>query len=559
MPILKTDVVLIRAAFTSAIYSGVYKTNYKIGEKKVDPPFALMQLSAALIKNNLSVKIIDGEVNNYSLVETVDEVVKLNPLYVGITSTTPEMFGAITHLKEVKKKLPNVKTVFGGAHATHVPWEIIEAFPEIDFVVMYEGEKSLVAICTEQKEKLLEYTNNAKFLFEQNKIPNILFSDKILLGPTQSREELELNFAARSEEIISLENYKATDPSFGLMYSDSIETARGCPFGCTFCSSARSGIRVRSVENVLDELEQMFLLRSHSNRKLLVTFLDDTLTFNRERAAAIFEGILNRNLSIHFRAFTRANTIHTKAGRAEDLEFIKLMMRAGSTALSFGIESGSEQIHQGMNKGVKLEDYEEAYRLMELAGFKERRGSFIVGHPNETIYTIKESIQFAKKLKLNRVGVNIMMPYPGTSTYNKARLGEGIYFEKEAKNSSNYKRWGSSIVTTPTLSQEALVYWQKRFLTEVALSKPALKFTMQNVLNGNYSAYYHQPTISAVKSIGKLLHPIPNFKKPDHSNYNPNDFGLNHISKNDCIKALNLMYNTSFSTHKKQLIAVQQS
>jgi anaerobic magnesium-protoporphyrin IX monomethyl ester cyclase len=540
------DLVLIRPAFTEAIYSGVYKTKYKVGLKKVDPPMQLMLLASAVKFAGLSVKIIDAEVNNLSTAQILEEVIKLNPLYVGITSTTPEMHNAINIIKSIKDILPNTITIFGGAHATHVPWEIIDKFPNIDFVVVYEGEKALAAICSNNSSKIEEYKNNAEILFETCKVPLSLRSRKILLGECQSTTDLENNIADRQPETISMEHYMATDPDFGLLQSDSIETARGCPYGCSFCSSARSGLAVKSVQNVLDELLLIYEMRKKSNKKILVTFLDDTLTFNRERAAQIFEGMLSKKINVNFRAFTRANTIFTKAGMAEDLEFTKLMMKAGSTALSFGVETGSETINKGLNKGVNLEDYVGAYHILQLAGFRERRGSFIVGHPFETESTIVESIKFAKKIGLNRIGVNIMTPYPGTETYNSAREGKGLYFEKEALDTSNYKRWGHSIVSTPALSSQALVYWQKRFLAEIALSSAGMKFFGLNLIRGNFSAYYHQPTISALKSIGKL-YPTPTFEKPDHSNYNPEDFGQNHLTKNDCIRVLNKIYNMSFS------------
>jgi len=540
------DLVLIRPAFTEAIYSGVYRTKYKVGLKKVDPPMQLMLLASAVKLKGLSVKILDAEISNLSTPQILEEVIKLQPSFIGITSTTPEMHDAVSIIKNIKEVLPNTVTIFGGAHATHVPWEITSQFPEIDYVVVYEGEKALAAICSNDLSKIEEYKKNAQILLETCNVPQKLRSAKILLGECQSTNDLENNIADRSEETITMANYMATDPDFGLLQSDSIETARGCPYGCSFCSSARSGLAIKSVQSVLDELSKIYAQRKNLNKKILITFLDDTLTFNRDRAAQIFEGMLSRNINVNFRAFTRANTIFTKAGLGEDLEFTKLMMKAGSTALSFGVETGSESINQSLNKGVNLEDYIGAYHILQLAGFRERRGSFIVGHPFETEFTIRESIKFAKKIGLNRIGVNIMTPYPGTETYNNAREGKGLYFENEALDTSNYKRWGHSIVSTPSLSPQALVYWQKRFLAEIALSKAGMKFFGLNLIKGNFSSYYHQPTISAIKSYYKLKK-VPNFATPNHSNFNPENFGESHITKNDCIRVLNKIYNMSFS------------
>jgi len=178
---------------------------------------------------------------------------------------------------------------------------------------------------------------------------------------------------------------------------------------------------------------------------------------------------------------------------------------------------------------------------------EERRGSFIIGHPNETEQSIRDSINFAIELNIHRASVNIMTPYPGTKVYDQARQGQGLYFENGATDFSNFKRWGNSVVSTDELTPEALQYWHKRFLAEVYSTSTSLKHSAKEFISGNRSHFFHRPVIKGVRdrwdSIrkGEWQTP-PKFVKPDHSDYHSDYWGAAHITKTDCLSALKSLY-----------------
>ncbi len=304
---------------------------------------------------------------------------------------------------------------------------------------------------------------------------------------------------------------------------------------------------MRSVESVLEELTVLQRQFRKSREPGLVLFLDDTLTVSRPRAIRLFEGIQRLGLRMHFSGFTRANTIATSNGRKADLAFASLMKNIGFRSISFGIETGSEAISQRMNKGVTLDHYRRAYEILESVDFEERRGSFIIGHPYETAQSIQESIAFAKELRIHRLGVNIMTPYPGTEAFESARRGSGLYFEPAANNYDNYRRWGKSVVSTDALSAEALEYWHRRFLTDVYSSWNCVRHGLRELGRGNASAFYHRPVVDALtrrlkmKVLGSWRH-VPDFGERDHSGYNPSDWGQAHITKQDCLNFLKRRY-----------------
>ena len=207
-------------------------------------------------------------------------IIHENPDIVGVTGTTPEYQSVMTLLRRIKKTIPGVKTVVGGAHATHVPWVFVDDCEELDYVVIYEGEKSMVAIAQGDKDALQEYSNNAQRLLRKvNLQAPERYQGRVILGPNQTTEDLERIRPLRILPFIDMSPYRYVDPEFGLVQTESIETARGCPFGCAFCSSARSGLGMRSIDNVLEELDLLDRQFKAKDRKGFVIFLDDTLTF----------------------------------------------------------------------------------------------------------------------------------------------------------------------------------------------------------------------------------------------------------------------------------------
>ena len=86
----RTKVVLIRPPYSYEIYKSTYKNRYKVADKWVSAPLPIMYLGAAVVDVGADVRMIDGEVDNLSLEELVEQAIALNPDIVGITGTTPE-------------------------------------------------------------------------------------------------------------------------------------------------------------------------------------------------------------------------------------------------------------------------------------------------------------------------------------------------------------------------------------------------------------------------------------------------------------------------------------
>ncbi|MDD5005698.1 MAG: radical SAM protein [Candidatus Omnitrophica bacterium] len=456
--LVDNKIVLIRPSYSN-IYEGIYRKIPK--NREIRPPLGLLSLAGSLEKEGFNVTIIDGEPFLLNSEEIAEEALHHNPSFVGITSTTPEYHIALEIAEFIKNRNSKITIVFGGAHVSALPEEsLAEAKGIIDYIVTGEGEQAIVYICKNKpKEKILHFP---------------------LIG--------NLNLLPLpSKHLIDYKNYRHPDPISGLVKTDAIETSRGCPFKCSFCFHLfGEEVRFKNPFQVVSEIE-------HSYKKLgvrMIIFFDDTFTLKRERVVTICNEVLRKRLKLSFFCFTRADVL--------DKELLTLMKKAGFDKITLGIESGNQEILNRMNKITKLEHYEKAYKIMNKLGI-ETRGSFIIGNPGETPQTIQDSINFAKKLPLFKIGVNILTPYPGTDLYKDALSGRnGIRLV--CKDWKDFKRWGNSVIETKALTKKELEKYQRKFLQEFYSSKKVIMYHIKQFLSTpNHSFYYYRPVIEAVK------------------------------------------------------------
>jgi len=253
-----------------------------------------------------------------------------------------------------------------------------------------------------------------------------------------------------------------------------VVTSRGCPGGCRFCikhvSYGRS-VRFRSPENVLAELELLAGLGVRS-----VNMYADLFTVSREHVVGLCELILERGLRMEWTCNSRVDFV--------DAEMLRLMGRAGCRWISWGIESGSEEILRRVHKGISLEQVQQALRWSREAGI-HNWGYFIIGLPGETEETIQETIRFARRLPLDLVLFHIAAPYPGSPLFFE--VVEQGWFRPGT-------RWEqvdmdcSTVLDYPHLRAEELERWAQRAFRAWAL-RPGPALTYLRMLLGSPSMW----------------------------------------------------------------------
>ncbi len=190
-----------------------------------------------------------------------------------------------------------------------------------------------------------------------------------------------------------------------------IRNSRGCPYQCTFCTTGSyygKKWRTRSVKNILDEIKEVVTVHGIKN----IMFLSDTFTANKEKIRELCNGIIQNRQDIKWVCNSRVNTI--------DLETAKLMKEAGCWLISFGVESGSEKILEGIKKNIQKEDAIKAAEICKEARIKSYM-YYILGFPNETKETMQETTDFALKVDSDYARFFFAVPFPGSELFEECK------------------------------------------------------------------------------------------------------------------------------------------
>lgn len=367
----------------------------------IKPPLSLGYLSAFLKENGHEVSILDFGLRKDS--KYLNNVLKaFNPDIVGINAYTPNVLDAFELAREIKCANKQFITIIGGPHSTSIPEKTIEACPDLDFVIIGEGEFTLLELCDRIEKKKdcgqiagLCYRHNGKAIRTNLRDP-IRELDKL---PLPDRDSLMPYYR----------KLNTFDHNINVPLNRTLEviTSRGCTDFCTFCTVHRAyrekgrSLRLRSAVNVLEEIS---ICCSKYNLKH-VSFLDDTFTINRARVIEIIAGLKRNGLT--WNCDTRVNLL--------DKDLVRRMVVAGCKKMSIGVESGSERILRLINKNITIPQIKAAFQWCHEAGLDTVEANFLIGaHPEETLDDLRETNKLIKELMPQRLVVSIIVPFPGT-------------------------------------------------------------------------------------------------------------------------------------------------
>lgn len=361
------------------------------------PPLGLAYLASIARSQGDDVRIIDSIAMDYTFEDITGQIKKFDPDLVGLTSTTsmiPDAYKVAELAKEYNKE---VKTVIGGPHVTFTQEETLMESPHMDFTVAGEGETSF--------SNLLLHLKGKKEIKEVKGI-SYRDSEKIIVTPPEQLIKDVDSIPLPAIDLLPMEKYKAGAKRFGTLM-----TSRGCPYNCIFCSSSLQFGKIwrgHSTERVMTELRRLvFDYGIHE-----IEFLDDTFTLNMKRAVEIAKNIKAENLDIKWSGSARVNLFNE--------EIAKAMKDSGAHTIYFGIESGNQNTLDFIGKGIKLQQAVDSVRKGNEAGL-HTLGSFIIGFPDDTVYEVKNTIKFSKKVKVKIAQFTIATPYPGTRLWQLAK------------------------------------------------------------------------------------------------------------------------------------------
>lgn len=401
--------------------------------KKIDralPPLGLAFIASYLEKKKEKVFILDLQAENMSHAQFQSRLEELRPDFIGITSTTVEIEGALSIAKLSKGILPGAKIIFGGVHPSVMPDEVLSD-DYVDFVVRGEGEFALSELISGMKN----ISNILNLSYKQDgKIIHNSFRPVI-----ENLDEMPMP----AYHLLPMKRYKPSVGNYKRLPSISMIATRGCPGRCTFCYTGISGKRTRT-HSASYLLEQIKLLQKDFKIKE-ISFYDDTFTAFRENVREFCERIIKEKIDITWSCMSRIDFI--------DEEILRLMKHAGCHQIGYGLESANPEILRNIRKPMELDLARKVVIITKKSGI-DVRAMFMLGNPGETEDTLKKTLRFAIEIDPDIAIFNITVPMPGTEMYEWAK-GHG-YLLKVPWSEFDL---ANTVMRLPTISTDKIKYY----------------------------------------------------------------------------------------------------
>ena len=360
---------------------------FSTGEKR--PPIGIGFLISVLRNAGHEVFFIDNYLQPNDFLET--NFFEENEIdYVGIYANTIcfrdtlRMIYKLEHLRQTHQW--NGKIIVGGPHTT-VAWQTIPDF--VDYIVQGEGERAILDIIDGKvTQRVVSY-------------PRIENLDVLPMPAWDYFIDLPYDWSIK---------FFQNKPVF------TMNTSRGCPFKCTFCSVGSVwGRRYTyfSAERIVSDIEH--LIERYGAKGIY--FREDNFTLNRERLRKFCNLVIEKGIKISWACESRVSNL------SRDL--VEFMARAGANGFYFGVESGSQKILDFLHKDINVEQIKNAFKWCHELDVKAA-ASIIIGVPGETELDRQKTTELLEQIKPDVVWTNVFVGIPDSKLYRFA-LNNRLY------------------------------------------------------------------------------------------------------------------------------------
>lgn len=361
-------------------------------------PLGILYISAYLEKNGFENKVFDSTFSSFELLKK--HLLDFKPDAIGIYTNLMTKLNVLRIVEFIKSnsEISQCKIILGGPEGRNH----IDNFLKYgaDFIVLGEGEETMLELIRSIDNNETNYSsikgiafynsNNVCINPERNKIKNL---DELPL-PNRKKVNLQLYFDAWKQK-------HGTS-------TISINTMRGCPYTCKWCSRAVYGqtYRRRSAKAVVDEI--VWIQENYQVDS--VWFVDDVFTISHKWLDEFKNEITSRKISMPFECITRADRLNE--------EVLLNLKKSGCFRVWIGAESGSQRVIDLMDRRVEVNQVRNMIQLAQAIGIQA--GTFImVGYPGETEADIYETVHHLKVSNPDLFTITVAYPIKGTPLYTQ--------------------------------------------------------------------------------------------------------------------------------------------
>jgi radical SAM superfamily enzyme YgiQ (UPF0313 family) len=329
------------------------------------------------------------------------DLLATRPEAVGFTALGCSFLFALNVAALLKRHEPELPILLGGPHATMLHRQVLERFPQFDIVVRHEADEIFPAVLANLEQR--RFQDIAGMSWRGSRAQGLQFNPGKPIVENLDRLP-----------IVNYDHYPVAELGLDLLR---IEAGRGCPFMCTFCSTAsffQRSFRLKSASRLVTELDLLHDHYGFSDFKLD----HDLFTVNRRKILEFCEAVKGRGY--RWRASARVDCV--------DEELLHKMAEAGCAGLYFGIETGSARMQQIAKKRLDLGLVEPTLAVAEHLGI-ETTASFITGYPEELEQDQAETLDLLGRCFSPSClpQLHMLAPEPGTPMFEQ--LGDKLEYD----------------------------------------------------------------------------------------------------------------------------------
>lgn len=447
----QTDIVLIKPGNQKAVYGELSSFNLTA----IEPPLWGALLAAYLRDSGYSMEVFDAEIENWSYEETAQRIQEVKPLLAAVivsghnpSASTMNMTGAGKILRHLKERAPDIQTLLAGLHPSALPERTLRE-EEVHFLCQGEGFYTLPQLVESLKAEREDFP-----------IPGLWYKrdGRVISNPRPPLMEDLDRLPMPAWDLFPLAKYRAHNwHCFESIHARQpyavIYTSLGCPFRCSFCCInslfGKTGIRYRSPERVVEEID--YLVKNHNLKNIKI--LDEMFVLKESHVVRLCDLIIERGYDLNIWAYARVNTVNER--------MLRKMKQAGIRWLAYGFESGNKKVLQAVTKGYDLDTVGRVVQMTRDAGIYIC-GNYIFGLPEDDASSMQDTLDLALEINAEWANFYAAMAYPGSKLYQQA-VAEGWPLPKTWEGYSPYSPETLPLPTTHLTGPEVLRFRDHAF------------------------------------------------------------------------------------------------